>query len=260
MAGKFPVLWTREGIALHFGAYRDEPGLDPLDTRDIGAVVLRWHEVREVAAVDPWPRVRVAWSGPGGGDEHTFAPVRDSTDAAFSGQLTSEPFAVRAAALIEHVVKHAPAVVDRGWLDLDEVSWEQVASLPELPGERPVVGDGAFRAAPRPVEEEAVALREAPTPYEAMLDWLASSPERPWRAHPRRVRTSTHSLYVERRDRTLWRLPLEALRLRVGAYDEDAYYIFGRRTAVLLTHRDGCPVRKALDARLKQRRAVERAR
>lgn len=231
-------------------AHRDWDGTDPLETTNVDAIVLRWHELRELAAVDPWPSFRVRWHGPGGGDEHTFSPRRGTLAEKLSPALSPPGFARSVEAMIYHVASHTEGLVKRGWLDAPEVEWERVRALPEARVARELAGQGAFRAAPRPIEEEATALREKPTALEAMLQWLVSSPEKPWREHPREVRTSAAYLYVERRDRSFWRLPLDTLRVRLGTTRDDAVYVFGRRTGILLTHRDGCPVRAELDARL----------
>ncbi len=239
-------------MALHPGHYQDAPGTDPLDTRDVGAIVLRWPELRQVAAVDPWPSLQISWQASGGLDALTFRPARPGLDGVISPWLAPEEFAAEVEELIRFVQRHTSVLIDRGWIDIPELAWEQVGSMPDPPSERAVVGDGAFRAAPRPVEDVAIAVRAAPTPYEAMLEWLASTPDRPWREHPRRVRASDDFLYVERRDRTMWRAPLDVLRARLGGSDEDAIYVFGRRATVLLTHRAACPVRALLDARLER--------
>lgn len=249
----FPAAWTGRGLVFHLRPHRELPGVDPLDTTNPNAIVLRWHELRELAAVDPWPRFRVRWRGPGGGDDHTFAPARDVVLTLLMPALAPEPFAEQVGRLIEHTQRHAPHAVRRGWLDAPEVRWERVGSMPEVAGgARPELGHGAFRAIARPVEEMATAVRPPNRPLESMMQWLMSTPDRPWRQHPREVRLGPEHLYAARRDGTIWRVPLETLRARVGEPSEDALYVFGRRTSIVLTKRDACEVRAALDARLER--------
>lgn len=239
----FPVRWTDRGIVYHpsppaaRGVSRD-----PLLTTDVDAIVLRWADVWSMALVEPWPQAVIRW--PGGeialGPKGLFDPK-------------PEAFAAEVERLVAHLEEHAPAKVsDRGWLDVPEEPWERVRALPDLASDA-ILGDGAFRSAPRPVEEPVVAARGPATPFEAMLGWLASSPERPWREHPRQVRLTDAYVYVERRDRSVWRIPLDALRARRGERDRDAIYVLGRRTPLILTHRPDCAVRAALDARLTSR-------
>jgi hypothetical protein len=241
--GYFPLRWTDRGIVYHpTGAHQQRDlGGDPLLTTDLSAIVLRWADVWSLWLVEPWPRAVLRWSG----GEVRLAPV--------GGPLAVSPeeFAARLEALAEHLAQHAPSKVrSRGWLDVPEQPWEQVRALPELPSDA-TVGEGAFRSAPRPVEEPVVALRPPPAPFEAMLGWLASGPTRPWRDHPRQIRLTETFLYAERRDKTVWRVPLDTLRARLGESARDGAYVFGRRTTVIVTHRPECPVRAALDARLR---------
>lgn len=240
----FPIRWSREGIVYH---PRPNPielntAADPLLTADPRAIVLRWEEPWSLHVLETWPRAHLRWS-------HGEIPLRPG---ASPFHASPEVFARRLEALVEHLEAYAPAKVrERGWLEIPEAEWERVRALPEAPSDEQV-GTGAFRSAPRPVEEAVVAERGALAPLEAMLGWLASSPERPWRAHPRQVRLTDTYVYAERRDKSAWRLPLETLRGRRGRVDGDTVYVFGRQTLLVLLHREGCPVQGMLDARLRR--------
>ncbi len=213
---------------------------------------LRWSELVELAAIDPWPRFRVRWSS----DltrvvgEHVFTPT-PALGFGLVRVLSPDEFASQLENLIVHAAAHRPEVVKRGWVDAPDIDWEEVSSMPEPPTEQPALGDGAFRAAQRPVEEVAIAMRGRPSPLEAMIDWLASSPDRPWQLHPREARLSAEYFYALQRDGSIERVARSTLRVRLGGVDEDAVYLFGRRAAAVLTHREGCPVRTALDAQLR---------
>jgi hypothetical protein len=252
MSGFFPIVWTDRGIV-----YRPRPSPrrtgvfaaevffaddDPLLTSDVSAIVLRWGEPWAFALDQRWPRARLRWSG---GD----------IDLRPGGLFGTDPegYAERMEALVAHLERRAPSrLTSRGWLEFEHVPWERVAGMPE-PATQDAVGEGAFRSARRPVEEVAVASREKPSALEAMLEWLASSPDRPWRHHPRQVRLSEEYFYAARRDGSVWRVPLSSLRARYGDPNEDAVYVFGRRTKIVLTHRaEPCPVRARLDAELQQ--------
>jgi hypothetical protein len=240
------VDWTDEGIAFNardaFGKVvvhnpadlLSDP--DPLQTGAMRAIVVRWPELCELAAVDPWPRIRVVWSGPHGRSEEQFGP-----------RGRSERFAAIVARLFDHVRRHKPDAVQWGWLAAPEVHWEQVARLPgDEREQRP--SRGAYRTAAAKVAHETVlARREPPSPFEALLQWLQT---RSFRTQPRELELTPEFLYGRRSDRTCWRLPLEHLRARIGEPTGDRSFVFGRHTFVVLPHREGCELTRALEQRL----------
>ena len=238
-----PIRVTDRGVVIHPRPYRGAAFEDdPMHTSDVHALVFRWSDEFELAAVDPWPRLLVRWDG----GEVVLAP------RTFGGLLSPLSFEARAESAVREVERRAPERVRLGWVDVPVVDWERVTGLPALPEDGGAsAGDGAYRAGRALAEEVAVAARSGPTPLEAMLDWLASSPDRPWRDHPREVRVTEDALYASRGDGSAWRLPLTALRRRDGVGGEDAVYVFGRRTRLVLTARvPPCPVRAFLDRRL----------
>jgi hypothetical protein len=221
----FPFVWTETALAIA-----------PMAGQTWRT--LPWREVQCLAAVRPWPCFRVVHAG---ASEllapHGRAALVTMRRAAF-------------AAAVEKLFVYAAPILNkrlmRGWLDAPQIEWERVESMPSLV--EPISASGAYREGRPLVEEIATACRPAPDPLEAMVQWLASGPDKPWREHPREVRTSAEFVYVLRRDRSTWRIPIAALSDRRGG--GDAFYVFGRSTELLLPQRNVCPVRQILDARL----------
>lgn len=192
-----------------------------------------------VEATDPYPTFEVEWRHMGGQTRRRFVP-RFARDREAWAQTVEKLFA--------HLGARFPHVVARGWLDAPTVEWQPVDAFP---GEAPRAEEerGGYRLSAREQPtEEIVAERSAPSPLEAMMDWLASSPDSPWREHPREVKVTVHHVYVRRRDDAVYRLPLGVLRTALGNDGGDVVYVFGRRTRMLLPHREGCPVTTALGA------------
>ena len=211
---------------------------DPMNPTSPTSVVVRWRELARVEAVEPWPSLLLVWQWPNGGDDGCIFVPRSARVA--------EPFAEEVERLVLHCERFVPTSVVRGWLDVPEVPWEQVARGPS--DEQHGGGAGAYRSAAIAPEERIVARRAAPTSFETLLLWLASTPERPFRDHPREVIVTEQHVY--RRSSQGWaRVPLETLRAARGAADGPRVYVFGRRTLLLLPHRAECAVREALDAR-----------
>ncbi|MFK7985566.1 MAG: hypothetical protein AB8I08_06005 [Sandaracinaceae bacterium] len=214
---------------------------DPLAISDMNALVFRWRDEFRVAAIDPWPRVRIRWSG----SETLLTP------RTMLGLTSPLKFEQRMENALLTLKERAPTKVDLGWVNSPVVEWEPVSALPALPETSAAAGKhgGAYRAGGPRAEEYAVAARGTPSSIEVMLDWLASSPDRSWKDHPRQVRLTEEAIYIERRGGTLFRLPLSTLRHREGPVYDDAVYVFGRRTRLVLGHRaEGCEVRARLDA------------
>jgi hypothetical protein len=87
------------------------------------------------------------------------------------------------------------------------------------------------------------AIRSAPGPYESLLLWLGSSPERPWAELPRRVVVTQELVCVEQRDRQRVSVRRDAIRGRRRTDSGDRAYYCGRELRVLLALRDeSCPV------------------
>jgi hypothetical protein len=244
----FRVAWTDDGLAV-FRAGEGPDTEDPLETMNPYAVVVRWRDLRELVAIEPWPAFRIRWASDGGGGEITCTPK----DQPF-WHADEEEFGELVEALFAHVGEHAPGRVRRGWLKYPKVEWEQVNAMPQPLPDRSSAGEGAYRSGPRAVEEVAIAVREPPSAFESMLAWVASGPYRSRRHMTRGVRLTEEHVYVERRDGTFWRLPLSMLRERRGDASGDALYVFGRGTLLFLVERRGCPVAATLEA-LAARRA-----
>ncbi len=247
--------WTDEGVAFYPAGRSYGGNVHPMRAVDPSVVVVRWYRLAELEAVHPWPCFRARWhpmrasemearSGPvQGAGGHTFGPEKASIAGLLSPVVAPDGFAAQVSALFEHVARHKPSAVRRGWLDDPDVDWEPAEALPDTAPST----DGAFRSAG---DRSAVIVRGAPSAMEALLEWLASGSERPWSEHPREVHLTADEVFVLRRDRSVGKLPLRLLRARLGSEREDAVYVFGRRRGLLATHREGCPVRAALDRRL----------
>lgn len=249
MIPRFPVEWSERGIVLHL-----QPPLlmnvtrDPFDTTHPFAVLLEWFSVTRLEAVYPWPHFRVTWSG--GRKQHEFGPVVGAVEEAMTPSVAPLSFAEQVAALFEVVHRLRPDIVRLGWLAEPEVAWEPVERFPRARGRRERLGAGAFRSTKQVAEEEAVAIRPRSSAWETFVDWMASTPDCPFRSHPREVRVSREHLYAELTPRHIVRLPLSTLRARVGLAENDAVYWFGRRTPLVLPYRRRCPVGPYLDRRL----------
>jgi hypothetical protein len=202
---------------------------------------------------DPWPSLYVKWRFDNGDDERLFRPVlRRLPVLEFSPRRRDiEAFGALVGGLVDAATEYAPQLVlvkriRRGWLAYPHIEWELCDAMPI---ERPA-GDGAFRTAQR--DAGVVARRPRGSPFATLLAWLASSPAKPWRATPRELTLTHDHLYARFHDGTVRRLPRSALRKRVGQVDDDAVYVFGRGTNVVLPYEKACPVRTALDAQLER--------
>jgi hypothetical protein len=207
------------------------------------AISVGWAQLVLVAGVDPWPGLHVRWRERGYPGDAWYRPWRNP-----------EAFAERVRKLVAHVEARlgelATRRVDRGWIGKPDIQWEVVAGFPDEPT---AGGRGAYRTAgKRTPDEPIVARRAAPASFERMLLWLASRADTPWREHVEDIVVTDTYLYARRRDSTIARLPLWALRTRLGT--RDGVYVFGQRTRVVLPQRSGpCPVAQHLDALLRAR-------
>jgi len=239
---------TTKGIAIL--ARTPQRGPDPFENPPLSAVLVRWHELRGLELLDPWPSFRLRWGGRGARGDATFAPHLHEDPREFVEALER---------LVVAATERAPTIVARGWLDAPDVPWEPTADLPvaSIPQAGPKLG--AFRTPARetsPPEFTVMARRKAPPTFEALVLWLRSSPRRPLDLLPREaVVTADGMLHVRWRDRRCARIPVDTVRLRffvpLGEWQSpDAIYVFGRATRLLLVDRMHCEVAQALDRHL----------
>lgn len=192
----------------------------------------------KLEGVDPWPRFAIAWRHGGYRNDELFGAAR-GMEAALDERVT---------ALADELGARRAQLVQRGWIGVAEVEWEQVASLPdEVPRTQ---GQGAFRTTGLArVPEPVVARRSPRTSTEALLAWLASGPDRPWRRQPIEIVVTDEHVYA-RAPAGVWRVPLASLRALIAGPGRDRLAIFGRRTQLLISYRPGCPLVEHLEARL----------
>ncbi len=239
---------TYKGIALV--ARGPEPMPDPFETQMLSAVLVRWHELRRLSLVDPWPCFRIRWSSRGVRAEDAYGP---------RGDADAHDFARAVERLVEVTRVHAEHLIDQGWLAAPDTPWEPTAGLPHADAPPAAPALGAFRTAARDAarpEHTVIAQRGAPPTFEALVVWLRSGPARPLTVLPREVRvTADDTVHVRWRDGRCARVPLDALRCRLDvpldAEDSaDAVYVFGRATRLLLLGRHACEVAQLFDRRL----------
>lgn len=214
----------------------DERVLQIGSTYSMHSVTVRWRDVVSLEPVAPWPQVLLEWDARSAG-------VSRMRLAAGGDPVVFED---RVRELVDAARRHArsPEHVRDGWLAVPTVAWEPVERWPGEGVDEAAVG---YRTAPaRPVE--ILARRPSRGGLHVLLQWLASSPSRPFAKMVKEALLTPKHLYVRRRDGTEARLPRAALRTRRG--EDDAIYVFGRRTEVLLGDRSGCPVCRRLDAQL----------
>ena len=208
---------------------------------------LRFSNVLRVEAVDPWPGLRIHWKKGSEETSQTFHPVRLHQVLAFEPDGGErEAFAKVISELLtafEEVDVHRVGV---GWRDAPHVPWALVERWPDAEGG---TEQGAYRTAHVPI----VARRGKPSSYEALLTWLASSPERPWRDTAREMVLTSRELFVRHWNRKVYALPRDTLRTRLdGTWEgkRDSVYVFGQRTFLVVPYREGCEVAAALDHQL----------
>ncbi len=196
---------------------------------------LEWRDVVRLDATGPFPTLDVRYHT--GHDVRRLAITpRRSPTAADLDRLRS---------LFDRAREHLePSEVRSGWVTAPDLEWEPFERWPE---EEEAVMASPYRQAPDE-HEQVRAIRTPPGPYESLLQWLDSSPERPWLEHPRRVVVTDRYVCVERRDRRRVRVDRDRLRGRRRTDDGDRAYYYGRRLRLLLPLRDdACPVVWALD-------------
>lgn len=212
-----------------------EPGDTPRagDERAARRTQLRWEDIVRLDATGPWPKLEIHY--------HAEANIR-RLQLEPRGELPAE-FLAHMRKLFEFATRHVdPGDVRSGWVTAPDVMWEHLERWPE---EQEAVLT-PYRGAVN--HEQWRAMRDKPSAYEAMLQWLASTPERPWREHPRRVLVTSSRVCVERRDKKPVAIARSLIRGRRRTADGDRAYYFGRRERLLLPLRgQNCPVTWALD-------------
>lgn len=241
LVGKREVLdWCKK----HTETRREHGGPQPSGLWPFN-IRLRLRNLRVVEAIEPWPALRICWEQERVEDERTLSPPprRFGAGGPTRGQTQHEAMVVELLGLLKQKAPRR-AELRWGWAGVSNQPWLRVDAMPEEAAR----GQGVFRHHAGP--SHLVAEREPPTSFEAMLEWLASSPDRLWVDTPREVALTRDHVYARFARGVVRCLPRESLRERRGPADADAVYVFGRRTRLVLTHREGCPVRVALDAQL----------
>lgn len=212
-------------------------------------IQLRLSQIREIRAIEPWPGLYIAWSTKHLSPERTLAPPprRFGMNGPTETQLEHERMVVELIERLKANPRSRGIRITEGWAGFPHVEWDDVEGFPD----GAPVGEGAFRSSADP--DHVVARRGPPSPLEATLMWLASSPERRLVDTPQEVVLTREHIYVSVAKKGVRVLPRDTLRRRKGEAEEDAVYIFGRRTRLVLAHREGCEVRAALDAQLAER-------
>lgn len=200
--------------------------------------VVRWQDITELSAIEPWPSLRVAWKAGMGGDTRTLTPRRrwfghEPTDEEKQWEKVFD-------ALFDWMKATGRRVPgDPGWTRLEHVPWTYVSEWPKRH-----VGEGGYRTTS---QELIVADRSKPTSFEFMLAWLAAGPRQPWSYTAREVAITKHFLYAQLAGRSMpGRLPLGSLRDSAET-PQGTLYWFGRRTPFFLPTRADCPVRAYLN-------------
>ncbi|MEM9193527.1 MAG: hypothetical protein AAGF12_30410 [Myxococcota bacterium] len=218
-----------------------------------------WDDLIELYPIDPWPSVRLEWAVRRDGSKGPVAVISSETFTAERkvgglGFGSSPPRNSRFAQMIEEWVRYIEVTapvrtlrgVKRGWLDIPDTRWSPAEEIPE--DERKERAMGAFRTA-KPTSF-IVARRRPTSVFSTLLAWLASSPDQKWRNTPRELALTDEDLLAEFYNDKTYVIPRSALRMRLGQPGEDAVYVFGRGTRLVLTHQEGCELQAALDAQL----------
>lgn len=209
--------------------------------RGAASAHVRMDSLVAVRAIDPWPSFELEWRDPQASPAGVRAYRFKVPAGLFDPDEPREAVAGTIVRFLQHVDDLGAPFVP-GWFGYEEVALEPVAGFPSDQPRRGYRQSGRL---------ERLVARFAPlSPGEYLLGWLASSPDRPWRNTPREAALSESHLYIRRGLRGFGRLPLRALRARLGDPDEDAIYVFGRRTYVVLPFRRDDPLRPKLDLHL----------
>ncbi len=232
---------TNDAIAPLLAVY--DPDLTPAPERIHRLqLIFKWTQVIEIAAIEPWPAFRISWRFKRIVDHRVFAPVRGWFVA--NPSETERNWDTILEALFERVVSLGVRVeLQRGWLDADYVEWVDDPAWPIDGAE----GQGSYRTSAR---ERVLAQRERPSPGEFIISWFAAGTRQPWQYTPREIVVTRECVHARLAGGRMAKLPLGALRRRVGGASNALIYIFGRCTPLVLAHRPNCPVRRLFDERL----------
>ena len=203
---------------------------------------LRWYELMELSFEHPWPEWSIRFRSAGTVDTRHYRPGSGQRALGFGASDGQKArFEEMAESFLATVREHSRAKVKVGWQAHPTVRWERVNDLPS----QSLVGEGAFRTAAS--GPQIVAQREPKNPLQTIWAWFASSPERRWRDTPRELVVTKDSLFARFWNGQAYRLPLAALRERRAHEDsDDAVFVFGRSTHVVLLDTENCPVDAAL--------------
>lgn len=240
VAGVTALSFDDETVTLEHDLWRwlwwepdDVPrGGDPLAAK---RTRVRWEDISVLDATGPYGELIIRY--------HTNGHFH-SLQARPSPSLAPD-WPEQATALMLFAAGQGSATARPGWTAAEELSWQTITHWPDEVND--VVYSSPYRSA-APVDPVR-AIRETPSPYEALLLWLASSPERPWGETPRRVVVSEEHVCVETFDRQKVRVRRDAIRGRRRTASGDRAYYYGRGLRLVLALRDRpCPVVWALDA------------
>lgn len=198
--------------------------------------VFAWREILELAAVEPWPALRMRWKTPGGSDERIIE--LEPTWFERASHVTMDDVVGQ---LFDHVaVRNVPH--ERGWAAHARVLWETVERWPGRPS-----GDGGYRTA---ASDLVVASRGAPTAMEILRAWWVLGPGSASKIVPREIALTRDHVYAREAGR-MARLPLSDLR---AVWDGPSGHVvceFGLRTTFLtFPSRPECELETALRAKL----------
>jgi hypothetical protein len=209
-------------------------GIQIGEPRAMSSLHLPWHELMTIEPVQPWPELLIEWQEAGRLRRSRVAPSKDR-----------DAFEAAVEALFEAAEARVPtSKLPTGWLAAPHAAWQDVDALPT--DHAPERG-ADYRSAPQ-TRDAVVAVRPPRGGLHVLMQWLASSPDRPFRAMLREAVLTERHLYARRQDGKVQRLPLDLLEEKIGG--SDAIYRFGRGNRVLLSDAERCPVCQGLDARL----------
>lgn len=238
LAVRWPLLDEPAGVQRWSSAHIDwdDDLLHVGPTNGMQSVEIPWRDLVFLEAVDPWPEALIEWDTRGYGVSRLrIGPRADERPA----------FGARIEALLEAAAARVRAndAVRPGWTVFPKVEWEPADRLPT--GEEPQYQPGYRTAPSRPIP--ILAHREEHGGMHVLLSWLASGPNNPFGDQVVEAVVTPEEVFVRRRKGLIQRIPLISLRARRGA--DDAIYVFGRDTELLLTDRASCPVCRLLDQR-----------
>jgi hypothetical protein len=154
------LYWSERGVVLHGGA---RVGERTFDRPGLRAIVARWDQVAEVDLADPWPTMAIRLQLQGCSQREQLAIRDEHVDR-----------------WVEHMARFVREArrrgieVEPGWLDREDIDWEQVRHWPAR-GSRQI-GPGVYRAAPLPRDRIIAQARLAPSSRVLLKNaWTASA-------------------------------------------------------------------------------------